>query len=194
MTFVAGLLALGDTGFGGSQFMAASVSAIGDDREHGAHEATDPAEAPLDTERWRGIVVHHLGMPAGDAEYVHRLHLGYGYQGLGYHFLIGNGNGLGDGVVQVGYRWHQQLPGAHVIGPAGEEHNRHSIGICLIGNGDRRPFTDKQMASLTALVQQLQSRLDLPADAIRLHRELVTGVSSPGELFAAARFHDALLD
>jgi len=150
MTFVAGLLALGDTGFGGSQFMAASVSAIGDDREHGAHEATDPAEAPLDTERWRGIVVHHLGMPAGDAEYVHRLHLGYGYQGLGYHFLI--------------------------------------------GNGDRRPFTDKQMASLTALVQQLQSRLDLPADAIRLHRELVTGVSSPGELFAAARFHDALLD
>ena len=29
------------------------------------------------------------GARAGDAERVHRLHLSYGYQGLGYHFLIG---------------------------------------------------------------------------------------------------------
>ena len=89
----------------------------------------------LDRTRWTGIVIHHLGQPFGTAESVHRMHLGWGYQGLGYHFLIGNGNGLADGEVHVGYRWNQQLPGAHVVGPDATKLNEHTIGICLVGNG-----------------------------------------------------------
>jgi len=148
---------------------------------------------PLDTERWRGIVVHHLGRPAGDADEIHRVHVSQGLQGLGYHFVIGNGNGLSDGTIHVGYRWDRQLPGAHVAGPAGDEHNVRSIGICLVGNGDRRAFSDRQIGQLIRLVHRLQRRLDIPASRVYLHSELTAPVSSPGRLFPAAEFREQLL-
>jgi hypothetical protein len=192
MSLAAALLALGDTGFDGG-FLTASRFSIIEDGE----TADDPLfriDAPLDRQRWSGIVIHHLGRPGGDAEWVHSLHLRYGYQGLGYHFLIGNGNGLGDGIIHVGYRWNEQLPGAHVVGSRGERHNHHSIGICLVGNGDRRPFTEKQMRSLASLVRRLQTELGIPAEAVHLHRELANGESSPGRFFANARLRQQLLD
>ncbi len=119
MTLVVGLLALGDGDRPGG-FLATNLSSIPLQSSPGDGGGFDPVfqiEAPLDRDRWTGIVIHHLGAPAGDAESIHRQHVGFGYQGLGYHFLIGNGNGLGDGVVHVGYRWNQQLPGAHTVGP-----------------------------------------------------------------------------
>lgn len=192
MTAVAGILAMSD-----SQpqqgFLATNLSTLNE------IDGVDPVfqiQAPLDRERWTGIVIHDLGAPAGDPDSIHRQHLGYGYQGLGYHFIIGNGNGLGDGVVHVGYRWDDQLPGAHVVGEQGEYHNERSIAICLVGNGDRRPFTDRQMAHLVSLVQRLQRELDIPADSVHLHREVATGVNppetSPGRYFAKAQLEEQL--
>ena len=151
-------------------------------------------QADLDRNRWSGIVVHHLGEPFGTAESVHRQHLSWDYQGLGYHFLIGNGNGLSDGEVHVGYRWIEQFPGAHVVGDAGTEHNARSIGICLIGNGDRQPFTDRQIKHLTRLVQRLQQELGLGPEQVHLHRHLTDRVTSPGRLFPEAQFRASLLD
>lgn len=185
-----GLLTLGDSGVSGGFLIATNVGAIGDT------PTDDPLAtiaAPGEPGRWRGIVVHHLGLPAADADRVHRMHLSYGYQGLGYHFLIGNGQGLGDGTIHVGYRWTEQLPGAHVVGEAGDRYNRETIGICLIGNGDRRPFTDKQMRSLAMLVRRLQEDLDIPRDAVYLHRDIAP-VTSPGRFFAAAQFEAQLID
>ncbi len=147
-------------------------------------------DAPL--HEWSGIVIHHLGEPAGDPQSVHRQHVAWGYQGLGYHFLIGNGNGFGDGVVHAGYRWLEQLPGAHVAGKAGAEHNANSIGICLIGNGDRRTFTDRQIDMLFTLVEQLRVELAIPADRVYLHRDLSDGTTSPGSFFPAARMREHL--
>jgi hypothetical protein len=150
-------------------------------------------DAPLDRERWTSIVIHHLGEPAGDAEYVHRLHLSFGYQGLGYHFLVGNGRGLGDGIIHVGYRWNEQLPGAHVVGPQGDHYNLHAIGICLIGNGDRRAFTEPQIRSLQSLVQRLQQELGIPRERVYLHSDLAPETTGPGRFFAVARLEEALL-
>ena len=147
----------------------------------------------LDRTRWTGIVIHHLGQPFGTAESVHRMHLGWGYQGLGYHFLIGNGNGLADGEVHVGYRWNQQLPGAHVVGPDATKLNEHTIGICLVGNGQRRAFTDRQIKHLVRLVQRLQQELDIPADRVRLHSSVAPGQSSPGRFFPVGSFREQLL-
>ena len=147
---------------------------------------------PLDSQRWTGIVIHHSGEPAGDADSITRKHLALGYQGMGYHFLIGNGNGLGDGVIHVGYRWNEQLPGAHVSGSNGDQHNQRSIAICVVGNGDRRPFTDRQIAQLANLVQRLQAQLNIPSKNVHLHRDLFGQTSSPGSFFAAARFHEQL--
>ncbi len=184
-----GLLTLGDSGVSSGFLVATNVAALG---EAAADDPFAQITAASGPGRWRGIVVHHLGLPAADADRVHRMHLGYGYQGLGYHFLIGNGQGLGDGTIHVGYRWTDQLPGAHVVGPAGERHNRESIGICLIGNGDRRPFSDEQMRSLVMLVRRLQQDLGIPAEAVRLHSDLAS-VTSPGRFFPAARLQAQLL-
>ncbi len=193
MTLVVGLLALSRNSTPGG-FLAASVTTFGEDASQHLNPIYD-IKAPLDQQRWTGIVIHHLGEPAGDADYVHRLHQSYGFQGLGYHFLLGNGNGLGDGVIHVGYRWNEQLPGAHTMGDAGIVHNQRSIGICLIGNGDRRGFTDSQLQQLILLVRSLQQQFEIPASSVHLHREVAAGAtSSPGRRFPAAQFREQLLN
>jgi len=194
MTVVTALLTVGDSDLSGGFLVATSVSALGQ-----AQTTDDPifqTLEPRDPGRWKGIVIHHLGAPAGDPHRIHRLHQSYGYQGLGYHFLIGNGSGLGDGIVHVGYRWNEQLPGAHVARVATDagRHNADSIGICLIGNGDRRPFTERQMTSLLALVRSLQREYDIPASQVHLHSDLAPEITSPGRYFAAARFQTQMLD
>jgi N-acetyl-anhydromuramyl-L-alanine amidase AmpD len=151
-------------------------------------------DRPLDRSRWRSIVIHDSGEPAGDAESIRRLHLSHGYRMMGYHFLIGNGNGLGDGVVHVGERWIRQVPGWHAVGPDAQWHNNHSIAICLVGNGDRRPMTGRQITQLVSLISRLQRELDIPAGAVHLHRDIARGLTtSPGAFFAADELEQGLL-
>lgn len=142
----------------------------------------DPAD-------WRGIVVHHSGGTRGSAASIDAEQQAQGLRGLGYHFVIGNGTGSPDGQVEVGFRWTSQLPGAHVQGPNADEYNRRAIGICLVGDGERQSFTDAQIASLIALIGELQSHLELPADALHLHRDIAPTVS-PGRLFPEAAIRD----
>ena len=193
MTSVIGLLTLRGTGGHGGYVLASLESVNEASDQSRAAEAIFQTSVPLDRQRWTGVVIHHLGEPAGDADSVQRKHLALGLNGLGYHFLIGNGNGLGDGVIHVGYRWTEQLPGAHVQGKQGSQQNQHSIGICLVGNGDRRPFTDRQMEQLVRLVQRLQNELDIDGRNVHLHRDLFSQTSSPGRFFTEAWFEQQLL-
>jgi hypothetical protein len=183
MTAVTGLLALGDRR-PGPGFPAAHASILADS------PARDPifqTSVPLDRSRWQAIVIHHSGEPGGDAESIRRLHLGYGARAMGYHFLLGNGNGMGDGVIHVGERWITQAPGWHTVGPSADYYNQRAIGICLIGNGDRRRFTDRQIAQLISLVRRLQQQLNIPPSAVRLHRDVAPGLTgSPGAHFPSA--------
>lgn len=170
-----------------------------------------PTAAPLERERWNAIVVHHSGLPAGDAASIERHQQGAGITGLGYHFVIGNGHGAGDGEIHVGYRWNRQLPGAHVAeqpldhekhdsgartvnlrNTSAGEMNEHAVGICLVGNGDRSPFTPRQIREVIALVRALQRELGIPATEVYLHRD-ISAVSSPGERFPVAEFESQLL-
>lgn len=149
--------------------------------------------ADLDSSRWHGIVIHHSGSPAGSAETITKDHDSKGLKGLGYHFVVSNGQGAPDGQIFVGYRWQQQLPGAHVIGPRAETFNRETIGICLVGNGERRPFTAAQMSSLSELVAALQAKLDIPDSAVVLHRA-VAPTSDPGRHFSEMALRQMLAD
>ena len=174
-------------------FPLVEITPLGD-RSETEHDLLFPDDGRLDRDRWTGIVVHHLGDPFGTPESIHRKHLSWGYQGLGYHFLLGNGNGLADGEIHVGYRWIEQLPGAHVVGEAGRDHNEHSIGICLVGNGDRQPYTSSQIRNLARLVQRIQQECGIPEEAVYLHSELSPSLMSPGRLFPEADFRSQLLD
>jgi hypothetical protein len=192
MTAAMAILAL-DTPRQAGGFPLTSITPL-EDRPSVGDDLLFATKDGLKHARWTGIVIHHLGDPFGTPESIHRQHLSWGYQGLGYHFLVGNGNGLANGEIHVGYRWIEQLPGAHVIGEAGRDHNEHSIGICLVGNGDRHGFADRQLKHLTRLVQRLQQEFSIPSDNVYLHQDLAAELTSPGRLFPEAEFRSQLLD
>ena len=76
---------------------------------------------------------------------------------MGYHFVIGNGGGAGDGTVEVGSRWYKQKHGAHCRVGDNEEYNNFGIGICLVGNFEKRRPSEAQMESLARLVDYLSA-------------------------------------
>ena len=147
----------------------------------------------IDQSRWEGIVIHHSGATTGSPDSIDSQHKDRGFRGLGYHFVIGNGLGADDGEVHVGYRWQQQLPGAHTAGVNGDYYNRRTIGICLIGDGEKRAFSDVQLMALTRLVGELQRRLDVPDERVMLHRD-VAPRSGPGRLFPEVAFRARLAE
>ena len=156
-----------------------------------AMESALRTDAPIDGERWTAIVVHHSGSPADTPESIDERHRRAGLAGLGYHFVIGNGTRMGDGDVHAGARWLAQQPGAHVAGRRGAELNQTAIGVCLVGDGDRRAPTDTQMRVLVRLVSELAREMDIPRDRIVLHSDLVP-TSSPGRLFPASLFYEQI--
>jgi hypothetical protein len=123
------------------------------------------------TRRWTYIVVHHSASPVGSAEVFHRQHLARGWDELGYHFVICNGRGGGDGQVQVGPRWAKQKHGAHCGGTPGNEYNEHGIGICLVGDFTNTLPTAAQMKSFRELVDYLRKTYDIPAENVIAHCE-----------------------
>ncbi|MEX2672887.1 MAG: peptidoglycan recognition family protein [Phycisphaeraceae bacterium] len=148
----------------------------------------------LDEQRWQAIIIHHSGTSAGSASALGSTHQSLGHGGLLYHFVVGNGNGADDGQVQIGYRWNRQAGGPHVPdGPNAAWLNQHAIAICLVGDGDLRSPTARQMDQLVGLVTSLQKRLAIPADRVLLHAN-VAATTSPGLLFPTSAFRQQLLE
>lgn len=191
MTGVGGLLwALGDPA--GPSLPGRSLPSLMASTTPGTLESVFDTRAPIDASRWQAIVIHHSGGVFATPETLDTQARASGLQGLGYHLVIGNGNGMDDGEVHVGYRWLSQLAGAHTAGEKGDWFNRNAIGVCVVGNLDRRGPTDTQFRQLAAVVRQLQSRFKIPADRVHLHRELAN-TTSPGRLFDAVAFREQLL-
>jgi hypothetical protein len=118
---------------------------------------------------WRWIVIHHSDTKTGCAAAFYRYHNDvHHWDELGYHFVIGNGTGSGDGQVEVGPRWSKQKWGAH----AGvKEFNELGIGICLVGDFDVTHPTAAQMKSLTQLTAWLMASYHIPASRVIGHRD-----------------------
>ncbi len=134
---------------------------------------------------WKSIVLHHTAATSGSVESIHETHLqrkdgsGNSWLGIGYHFVVGNGNGMDDGEIEPTFRWKQQMHGAH----AGEkEHNQTGIGIALIGNFEETPPTPKQLASIKRLVSVLKGEYGIPNEKVIGHQD-VKATECPGKLF-----------
>lgn len=133
--------------------------------------------------RWRYLVIHHSGVEVGNVQSMDRYHREERHMehGLAYHFVIGNGKGMGDGEVVATRRWREQLDGGHL---ASEAQNRVALGICLVGNFDQRKPTERQMESLQALLTALLKRCALSPDAIKTHQQInVVKTRCPGRFF-----------
>lgn len=142
--------------------------------------------------RWRYIVIHHSATDVGSVKALDTYHrrVRQMENGLAYHFVIGNGQGMGDGQIAVGPRWTQQLDGGHL---ATDELNHVSLGICLVGNFDQKKPTRKQMASLKALVLALLDRCKLTPQAVKTHQQInPVHTRCPGRYFPTDAFHKDL--
>lgn len=137
---------------------------------------------------WQHIVIHHSASPSGNAAAFDRMHRRKGWDGLAYHFVINNGKGGADGKLEVGQRWWKQKHGAHAGGlhaQAADEHNEFNefgIGICLVGNLDRKPPTRAQLKTLAGLLKKLQAEFNIPDENIVGHRH-VKSTACPGRHF-----------
>ena len=142
-----------------------------------------------DFRRWRRIIGHHSATASGNAAKFDAYHrrVRRMENGLGYHFLIGNGTDSGDGQIEIGPRWTQQIQGGHVRSLAC---NEDSIGICLVGNFEVSRPTPRQLAAFEELVKFLRQEVLPRRPEFLVHREL-SGESTlcPGRLFPTSRMH-----
>ena len=135
------------------------------------------------SDRWTHIIVHHSGGPSGNARCFDNYHRNVnGWDELGYHFVIGNGSGSGDGEIEVGPRWFKQKHGAHCKTPD-NRYNDHGIGICLVGDFTNRAPTAAQMASLARLTSFLMRECDISPDNVVTHGGVTGRTACPGARF-----------
>lgn len=155
-------------------------------------------------DRWRAIVVHHStsakDTPRSMDDYHRRVRRWE--NGLGYHFVIGNGVNYPDGAVYVGDRWKRQIQGAHCGTKTpgrffgnwypSNYFNDHGIGICLVGNfNDSRP-TPRQVAALRELCAFLSERTGIPASRVYGHGHITHRTECPGRNLSLTALRRAL--
>ncbi len=155
---------------------------------------------------WKYLLIHHSAADSGSVEIIDRGHRkrGPSWKGIGYDFVIGNGQGAGDGEVRETFRWTDQEEGAH----AGVVlYNQQAVGICLIGNFSSRDElasewkrlrrsgeppepcepSPEQMESLRFLAVYLLLKLNLEPDCILRHCQVKPDIC-PGGNFPTAEF------
>ena len=157
-------------------------------RERVAPFVNDPGDLflpPKADRPWKYIVLHHSANPEGSYDQIDREHRKVlGWEGCGYHFIIGNGTGSPDGQIEVARRWSEQKHGVHSRNGKHPDVNEYGIGICLVGDLDEAPPTPRQIAAAKALIGYLGTRYAVPADHIGTHADLAAGPTAcPGKYF-----------
>ena len=135
--------------------------------------------ARAERRQWTYIVIHHSATPTGGAAQFDKAHKAKGWDGLGYHFVIGNGSDTADGQVEVGFRWPVQQHGAHAKTPD-QQYNDHGIGICLVGNFDETRPSAKQLVALETLVAYLADMYQIRQTSIVGHKMTGKSTDCPG--------------
>lgn len=144
-----------------------------------AQTLNHPWQPTAQARDWTSIVIHHTATDQGSVESIHETHVAKEWLGIGYHFVIGNGNGMSDGEIEPTFRWREQLHGAHA---GTDEYNQHGIGIALVGNFDEKPPTAAQLAAIKRLVAVLKTEYAIDSEHVIGHGE-VKATACPGKLF-----------
>jgi LysM repeat protein len=156
---------------------------------HIGHVVAATRKIKLERARWRYVVGHHSAINRGNAKIYDRFHRERMrmVHGLAYHFVIGNGVDSGDGQIEIGPRWLQQLHGGHV---KNQEVNESGIGICVVGNFEQSRPTRKQIEAFTELVQYLRDDVAARTPKFMVHREVDRNHTlCPGRHFPTQSMH-----
>ena len=114
------------------------------------------------------IILHHAAAGTCGAATIHQWHLGNGWSGVGYHFVVRK-----DGTIERGRP--ENTVGAHASGS-----NSDSIGICFEGNFDSETMGAAQKQAGKELVSHLKKKYGI--SKVQKHRD-VCATSCPGKNF-----------
>jgi hypothetical protein len=134
---------------------------------------------PAHPNRWKSVYIHHTRTAGGGAET-----LG------GDHFVIGNGDGAGDGQIQMTARWNLQQAADPAPGYTQVEGTCVSIG--LVGDFDRTAPTPTQLKRLELLVHTIQEHFRIPSSAVWVFDQ-AGSPAGVGRYFPAGAFQGQLL-
>lgn len=138
--------------------------------------------------QWSRITVHHsaesttdprggsLEESSGTVRSIQKFHMDdpeHRWGDIGYHFLIDSGGRIFEGRE---LEWQ----GAH----AGGSNNYQNIGICLLGDLEKRAPSEAALKSLQVLLDDLRTRFRIPADRVAPHSEYAT-TRCPGPALTA---------
>ena len=140
---------------------------------------------------WKWIVIHHSATPTGSMAYFDKEHRAKGWDGVGYHFVIGNGTSTGDGQIETTPRWPAQKWGAHAK-TVDNRYNEQGIGICLVGNFDIERPSPNQMKSLSRLVSYLMQTYRISPQNVIGHRD-TKATDCPGKFVNIASVRSGAL-
>lgn len=142
-------------------------------------------------------MVHHSAGNFGTIEFLQEVHrdrqAGDPIDAIPYHYVIGNGNGLGMGEIASDWRREMNIWGTHVSAN-NMARNFVGLGICLIGNLEESDLPAPQFEALVSLTNTLMSRYGIPAANVDLHGK-IHGESTkcPGKKFPHDRFRAAIV-
>ncbi len=102
---------------------------------------------------WQGIVLHGSRVNHGNARLMDRYDSTVRglSQGLAHHFVIGNGAGAADGLIETGRRWTK----AQAAGDTTDA----GISVCLVGDFNEKAPSKAQLEAVDELVDYLSIKL-----------------------------------
>lgn len=125
------------------------------------------------------IYCHHAATKKCSAEQIHSWHKGFGWPGIGYHYLVRK-----DGSIERGRP--EDTVGAHAAG-----HNSYSIGICFEGNFEIEEMPEAQKKAGKELIAYLKAKYKI--DKVLRHRD-VNATACPGKNFPFEEIASALAE
>lgn len=146
--------------------------------------------------RWKYIVIHHSAGNYGTIEFLQEVHRerqsGDPIDAIPYHYVIGNGNGLGLGEIASDWRQELDIWGTHVSAN-NMARNFLGLGICLVGNLEETEMPAPQFDALVSLTRSLMSRYDIAPVNVGFHGK-IPGESTvcPGKKFPRQQFQTAI--
>ena len=117
----------------------------------------------LSMQNWGRIEVHYSQTDSGNISQLAQLD-GLSRSGdINYHFVICNGSGGKDGLIEAAEKWQMQRP---CISGGNWYGNRETIRICVVGGGLRQTTTDSQIKRTIKLVDVLSREFEVSPSQI----------------------------
>lgn len=130
----------------------------------------------MDVREYTGaIVIHHAGTTKDvdiSVPQIHDMHLGNGWSGIGYHFVIHK-----DGTIE-------QARPLEYVGAHAYKNNLYTVGICMTGNYNLAYPPPEQVLAAEQLTAALCDKYKIAPDEYTIfgHRDL-NDTSCPGDKF-----------